>query len=56
MRNINPLDILTHVELKRIHEGVLHVLEKTGIQLMHHRAIDEILKEVEAHYKQKGLL
>ena len=43
-RNIKPLNILTDTEMQKIHEGALHVLERTGVNFLYGKAL-EMLKE-----------
>lgn len=38
-RTFKPLEILSNVEIERIHRGALYVLEKTGMRVEHDRAL-----------------
>jgi len=44
LRSFNPVDVLTEQDVKAIHNGVLEVLETTGVTFQHKRAL-ELFKE-----------
>jgi trimethylamine--corrinoid protein Co-methyltransferase len=39
-RTFKPLEMLSNVDLERIHRGALYVLEKTGMRVEHDRALE----------------